>query len=186
MPFQICPQHGSDEIVGRQISEPAGAFEYSCSRVDHVVAGPLIWIEDPALAGVTGLSDVAVHYRLGHELPATLATFDGRWVEYGVLERAYALRCPQDFAALVAKYGHREVQPKDYTVSAFLAGTLGRLGRMSKVQYHSGSATGRWDYLPEVSWWAAPPAGDWTSGLSWAELRRRHEYIPGAPQPYRS
>jgi hypothetical protein len=185
MPFQICQQHGSDEIAGRKIAEPPGAFEYTCPRADHLVRGPLVWIEDPTLASLPGLSDVALFYRLDHELPAALAAFDGRWVEYGVLERAYAQRCPHDFAALVAKYGHREVAPKEYTVSAFLAGTLGRLGRMSAVQYHSGPATGRWSYLPEVSWWAAVPAGDWDEGLSWAAAGGDTSYIPGAPEPYR-
>jgi hypothetical protein len=98
-----------------------------------------------------------------------------------VAERAYALRCPEDFAAVVRRYGHTAVRPKQYTASAFLAGVLGVLSEHGTVLYHLGPATGRWKYNGTISWWTVPPVPDWDlSRLSWFDSGMDMSYVPGA------
>ena len=118
---------------------------------------------------------------LATELPAAIAQYRGHWIEYGVAERAYALQCPDDFAAIVSRYGHTAVKPKQYTTSAFLAGVLGVLSKHGTVLYHLGPATGRWKYNGTISWWAVPPAPDWESSrLSWSAIDQDMSYVPDA------
>ena len=127
------------------------------------------------------MEDYAAELGLGTELPRAIAQYRGKWIEYGVAEQAYALRCPDDFAAIVSRYGHTAVKPKQYTASAFLAGVLGVLSKHGTVLYHLGPATGRWKYNSTISWWAASPAPDWdTSRLSWHDSRLDMSYVPGA------
>lgn len=103
----------------------------------------------------------------------------GQWVEYGVLERAYALANPKDWAFLVGRYGHTAIAAKRYTVSAFLAATLGHLSRAGVVNFHSGPATGRWSYNGTISYWSLPPAPDWAKRLAWADSGHEVDYLPG-------
>jgi hypothetical protein len=63
-------------------------------------------------------------------------------VEYGVVEHAYAVSRPDDFAALVDSFGHTAIAARRYTVSSYLARTLGDLSRIGTVLYHPGVATG--------------------------------------------
>ena len=90
--------------------------------------------------------------------PRRLRSTAGQWIEYGVAERAYALQRPDDFAAIVSRYGHTAVRPKQYTASAFIAGVLGVLSKHGTVLYHLGPATGRWKYNSTISWWAVSPS----------------------------
>jgi hypothetical protein len=57
------------------------------------------------------------------------------------------MRCsPADFAAIVNRYGHTAIGPKQCTASAFLAGVLSVLSKYGTVLYHLAPATGRWQY----------------------------------------
>lgn len=47
------------------------------------------------------MTGIAAELGLDVELPRVLAGFPGVWVEYGLVEGAYAQRNPKDFAALV-------------------------------------------------------------------------------------
>jgi mannose-6-phosphate isomerase-like protein (cupin superfamily) len=100
--------------------------------------GPHIWLYVPQPEGLPGLDGYAAELGFATELPAAIAEYRGRWIEYGVVERTYALRCPDDFAAVVTRYGHTAIAPKQYTASAFLAGALGTLSRLGTVLYHLG------------------------------------------------
>lgn len=169
MPFQVCPQHVGEELTGLPVEDPPGSYEYTCTRSGHVVPGPITWLESPPPPGLPGLASIAQELSLQIELPAALQQFGGRWVEYGVLESAYAAACPNDFAQLVDRYGHRYrnahkgLEPSSYTVSMFVAGTLGHLAKQGYVAYHLGPATGYWaGHLETVSWWALPPGKDWS------------------------
>ncbi len=165
MPFQTCPQHGSEDVAGLPVEDAPGAYEYICNLPGHIGSRPLAWLEVPPAPGLPGLASIAHELSLQIELPAVLQQFGGCWVEYGVLERAYAQACPGDFMRLVEMYGHRHLneEPKKYTVSMFLAGTLGNLAKQGYLDYHNGSATGYWaKHLSKVSWWALPPGPEWT------------------------
>lgn len=169
MPLSMCHFHVDENPRG--VARPDGSYAYSCDRVDgHPGGGPWSWIEVPAPPGVDGFGGLAAELGLDVELPAAVASYGGDWVEYGLVERAYALARPDDFARLLAQYGHRsDDKERRYTISMFLAGCLGRLAKRGDVAYHDGPATGSWSYLPRVSWWAPgtqPP--DWSDVRSCA------------------
>jgi hypothetical protein len=169
MAIQTCPLHGFDDIIGTPVEDAPGAYEYVCPRADVHHSRPRVWLEEPESSGPNGLSALALDLGLDVALPSALQQFGGSWVEYGVLERAYALAQPEGFQALIDKYGHRRRtqaeggEPGKYTLSMFLAGSLGQLAKKGYVDYHNGPATGYWgEYLTKVSWWALPPGPDWT------------------------
>jgi hypothetical protein len=83
----------------------------------------------PQPDGLPGIEGYAAELGLATELPAAITQYRGQWIEYGVAERAYALQCSDDFAAIVGRYGHTAIRAKKYTASAFLAGVLGGLSR---------------------------------------------------------
>ncbi|MGY1837627.1 hypothetical protein ACI79P_21310 [Blastococcus sp. SYSU DS0510] len=112
-------------------------------------------------------------------MPAAVRTFAGRWVECGLVERAYAMRRPADFASLVSRFGHTALTDKRNTPSAFLAGYLASLAKRGDVLYHDGPATGRWSYNSKISWWAVAPRPDWDERLSWATAGYAVDYVPG-------
>jgi len=131
--------------------------------------------------GLPGIDGYAAELGLETELPAAIAQYRGEWIEYGVAERAYALQCPGDFAAIVNRHGHTAVSPKQYTASAFLAGVLGVLSRHGTVLYHLGPATGRWKYNGTHQLVGSPPVPDWESArLSWSDSGQDMSYVPGA------
>lgn len=181
MVYQVCPQHALDEVDGVWVSDEVGT-KFTCARTDHVEPGPFTWFSSPPPPPGTDLTGIAADLGLAIEIPAVLKQFHGRWVEYGVFEHAYAMANPNDWSFLLGRYGHRAVVPKAYTVSAFLAATLGNLERVGIVAFHSGPATGRWAYNGTISYWSLPPAPDWSSRLSWADSGLTVSYVPGQTQ----
>lgn len=178
MAYQVCPQHSHEEVVGVWISNEVGT-QFTCTRTDHVASGPFSWISSPPPPSGTDLTGIAEELGLGVEIPAALKEFTGKWVEYGVLERAYALANPKDWAFLVDRYGHKAIADKRYTVSAFLAAALGNLERAGVVAFHPGRATGRWSYNGTISYWSLPPAPDWAERISWEDSGLTVTYVPG-------
>jgi len=179
---QVCPFHADEDIRGLAAGDDEGSLSFTCKRTEgHPHSGPHSWLYVPQPNGLPGIDGYAAELGLATELPAAIAQYREKWIEYGVAERAYALRCPDDFAALVSRYGHTAVRPKQYTASAFLAGVLGVLSKRGTVLYHLGPATGRWKYNSTISWWAVAPAPDWESSrLSWQDSGQDVSYVPGA------
>lgn len=176
---QVCPFHSDEDVVGKPFDDQ-GTSVFTCDRkTGHVVPGPYTWMQAPEPPDEQGLSGLADELRLDIELPAVIAGYRGRWIEYGVLEAAYAAAKPLDFAMLVERYGHTAIKETRYSASAFLAATLGHLSRRGYVLFHGGPATGRWRYNSQISWWALPPEPDWKQRISWAELGRSMNYVPG-------
>ena len=176
---QSCPLHADEDILGKRVDQE-GTLQFTCERPGHPAGGPLAWIavpEPPDLPGISGLAD---ELGLGTELPALLNEHPGSWVEYGVVEAAYADAHPDDFAMLVERYGHTAVAPKKYTVSSFLSGTLGRLSKNGDVLLSWRKPTGRWAYNSGISWWALPPTPPVDAQVSWESLGRSMDYVPGA------
>jgi hypothetical protein len=178
MVFQVCPLHASDEIDGKKVSDEVG-WEFTCPRHDHIPLGPYTWLSGLPSPPGSELSGIAAELGLDVEIPAVLARFPQQWVEYGVFEHEYAVSHPKDWSFLMDRYGHTAIVAKRYTVSAFLAATLGNLQRQAAVVLHMGPATGRWAYNGRISWWALPPGPDWDSRLSWQESALTVEYVPG-------
>lgn len=178
--IQVCAFHADEGIMPVGLGDDTGSVRYTCPRMKgHPTEGPYSWIDVPTPPGLEGLSGLAQELNLSIELPAVLAMYAGKWVEYGVVEQAYAQAHPKDFALLVERYGHKAIESKPYTASAFLAKTLGDLSRHGSVLYHDGPATGRWSYNSRISWWTLPPEPEWSTALSWSELGCSITYVPG-------
>jgi hypothetical protein len=182
---EVCPFHADDDVRGIPTGSGDGSLTFICDRAKgHPHGGPHSWLRVPDPPDVAGIDGFAAELGLATKLPAALVEYRGRWVEYGLVERSYALRCPDDFRAIVARFGHNELAQTPYTASAFLARTLGALGRTGAVLYHDGPATGRWSYNSRISWWSLSPMPDWdTSRLSWLESGLDISYLPSTVQP---
>jgi hypothetical protein len=176
---QVCPFHSDEDVLGSPLGND-GSYVFVCElRRGHPAPGPYSWVQSPEPPDQAGIGGLAEELRLDLELPAALGAYRGRWVEYGVLEATYAARNPSDFAQLVGRYGHTAIKPTRYSASAFLAFTLGRLSLDGSILFHIGPATGRWSYNGQIFWWALPPAPPWTERVSWGELARSMNYVPG-------
>ncbi len=178
MSMRVCPFHGDEAVHGQALGDD-GSLTYVCDRKGHPHVGPYTWLSVPEPEDPLGADGLTAELGLAIELPAAVAKYSGQWVEYGVVEHAYATARPEGFAFLVAKYGHNCVAPKSYTASAFLARALGTLSTHNYVFFHPGPATGRWKYNEQISWWATAPAPEWPQGLSWAETGLDMGYVPG-------
>ncbi len=103
------------------------------------------------------MNGIAAELGLDVSLPAALREYQSIWVEYGVLERAFAMANPEEWRFLVDRYSHTAVAAKRCTVSAFLGGILGRLWRSGAVAGFTKEATGRWSYNRTTGYWALFP-----------------------------
>jgi len=165
---QVCPFHTEESVPG--MTMPDGSVSYTCELMGHPYAGPWSWLVAPPPPPVPGVSGTATELNLATELPAAIEALGAGWFEYGLVERSYAQRQPAEFARMVAQWGHTAIQPKQYTVSAYIARTLGQLGRAGAVAYHAGPGTGRWRYNDPISWWSLPPGGPWETRTSWVSI----------------
>jgi hypothetical protein len=177
--MQICHFHADEGVRGTVTGED-GMRTYTCPRTTgHPEPGPYTWLQAPPPPEVGEMGGLAAELGLAVELPAALADFRGRWVEYGVLEHAYAKANPEDFALLVERFGHTAIAAKRYTTSAYLARTLSDLSRTGSILFRWGPATGRWRYNSGTSWWTLAPEPDWSHRLSWEDTGLPMDYVPG-------
>jgi len=182
---QVCPFHADEDTAGVPTGREDSSVQFTCRLTSgHPRTGPHTWLYVPEPPGLAGITGYAAELGLAQEMPAAIAEYRGKWIEYGVVEHKYAARCPKDFAEIVGRYGHTAIKPSRYTASAFLAGVLGALSRQGSLLYHSGPATGHWHYNGTISWWSLPPEPDWNSSkLSWADTGCGMSYVPGSIYP---
>jgi len=178
MAREVCPLHAFDDYEGRWVSGEVG-YSFTCTRQDHPVPGPFTWLRAPEPPSLGELTGIAEELRLDVTLPKALQQYQGTWVEYGVLERAYALKNPKEWNFLIERYSHTAVAAKRYTATAFLAGVLGRLWQRGAVATRGGPATGRWSYNGTCGYHALSPEPTSESRLSWADSGFTVEYVPG-------
>jgi hypothetical protein len=169
MNHQVCPFHTDESYPGTRLKD--GSISFECDRASgHPGNQPWFWLAAPEPPSMPELSGLAEELGLEYELPAAVADLGDGWFEYGLVERSYAKRRPADFAHMVERWGHTAIAPKQYTVSSYVAATLGRLSRRGAIAYHPGAGTGRWSYNSEISWWSTVPPGDWDKRTSWVEV----------------
>jgi hypothetical protein len=191
MPGTICHFHADEWSVGTRLDD--GTYAHVCERTSgHPAAGPWHWLEVPPPPETPGLAGLAVELGLDVELPAALAALGEGWFEYGLVERSYAQRCPKDFATMVGQWGHTAIAETRYSVSSYLARTLGDLSRLGAVAFHPGRGTGRWSYNSDISWWSVVPPGPWERRAAWVDVvgdvdqaarqadAQCRSYVPGA------
>jgi hypothetical protein len=169
MSFEYCAFHADEPVAGVALGDDIGTEAFTCDRGSgHPDGQQRTWASNPEPPSTVGIGGLAQELSLDFELPKAVGSY-GRWVEYGLVERAYALSRPDDFAVLVGRFGHSEQKDHlNYTASAYLARTLGALSRSGDVAFRPGSGTGRWSYNATISYWAIPPAPDWAEHLTWA------------------
>ena len=175
---EVCPLHAMDDYAGVWVSDEVGHV-FTCTRADHPVPGHYTWFRPPPPPSLGELTGLAEELQLDVNLPAALSQFHGIWVEYGVLEQAYAVANPKDWAFLMQRYSHTAVAAKRYTATAFLAGVLARLCERSAVSVRDGQATGRWSYNGRCGYYTLPPEPDWNKRLTWEGSGLTVEYVPG-------
>jgi hypothetical protein len=179
---QVCHFHADESVPGRKLGD--GSVSYTCPRSrGHPEPGPYTWLDVPRPPGLPELTGIAAELGLDTELPRVLAGFPEVWVEYGLVEYTYARRNPKDFAFLVDRYRHTAIKASRYTVSSFLAGTLGILSRDGMLLVRPGQATGRWKYNHSISWWSLAPAPEWERRRSWESVSPSIDYVPGSVEP---
>lgn len=178
--FQTCPFHGSEDVPGIPTGDSDGSVSFTCSIArNHPDPGHWSWLYIPEPASAAGATGLAAELGLEVELRAALGTLPRQWVEYGLVERAYAVQRPDDFARIVEKYGHVAIAPARYTASAYVARVLGVLSRRGQLLYRRGEATGWWGYNGNISWWALAPEPNWEDRISWVETGNETDYVPG-------
>ena len=175
----VCPFHTSEDVAPQ--SDPAtGAWVCTCPRTTgHPHPGPLTWpMPDENSESLGVLAD---DLGLDIQLPAAVASFGPHWVEYGLVEYAYAIANPVDFAYLVEQLGHTARGKTRTSASGYLARTLGRLSQQGHVLYRPGYATGRWSYNSGVSWWSyGPDRPEVDDVILWASREPDMSYVPGS------
>src|SRR4051794_10720649 len=188
MSFQYCPFHADEAVQGAPVGDEARSEAFECQRsAGHPTSGPHAWSWAPEPPGAEGVGGLAAELSLDFELPNAIASYNGRWVEYGLVERAYAIARPNDFARLLKLYGHTVLDEKvasktiggrQYTVSAYLARTLGDLSRHGAVLFRQGKGTGRWSYNEGISYWAVgPESPEWDDRLTWDAAAVDVDYV---------
>jgi hypothetical protein len=169
MDGQVCPFHGDEWDRGTPL--PDGSRSYRCElRRGHPGGGIWSWLVLPPPPAEPGITGTAEELDLATELPEALAILGFGWFEYGLVERSYARRRPEDFQQMVKRWGHTAIAPKQYTASSYIARTLGSLSSMGRIAYHGGRGTGRWSYNSDISYWCLLPPADWNERTAWVDI----------------
>lgn len=169
-PDRVCAFHTDTRPEAVHIGNETVDWQFICRISGHPerYGDPYVW-------SVTDEPGMDLGQALGLDLGSTLpkavrdasSAADNGWVEYGLVERAFALANPDDWRLLLARYDHRYFwgntatqKELPYTASRYLAGRLGDLSRRGDVRYRDGKGTGYWCYLSRVSHWAPPGVED--------------------------
>jgi hypothetical protein len=166
---QVCPMCGDDDDV---VAFPKGVGQdwvYTCTAKRH--ASPYQWAVKVEERG-DGREGITAELGLYDDLPRCVVPGEP-WVEHGVVEHRYKLLRPDIyFDELLPRYGHvaDDWGRKPYTVSAFIAKTLGQLHREGAFAWQEEKATGFWKYNGRISYWAVPPAPPVDQRLTWASF----------------
>ncbi len=88
MTLQVCPFHADEGVHGTPLHDEAGTEVFECRRQGHPRPGSWAWSFVPAPPSTTAATGLAAELGLHTELTAAIASYGGRWVEYGLVERA--------------------------------------------------------------------------------------------------
>ena len=149
-PAQMCPMHTDEHVQPVAVLNETMDYLYTCNRTDgHGRPGPYSW---PWSAPLAAVASTPVEFDLDVTLvqAVTLASqaYGCGWVEYGLVERAFALANPEQWSALLAQHDHTKYNAKGatrkdqpYTASKRLGQKLGILRRREDVAFQQGPGT---------------------------------------------
>ena len=153
------------------VKAPDAGFLYTCSKIKgHDPTGDWSWIADPKDPGSSdgGWSGEGITSDLMDPLEQIIRALPSMWIEYGVLEYELRVQHPDLFGRHVADRGHGLLAPSRATASSVrFATALVRLERAGIVRSRLGPATGAWNYLSQVSYWALEPVDVGAQSLTW-------------------
>jgi hypothetical protein len=176
-PRPICALCGYDDYV-QSAHLGDGLWEHRCSGPQHVDART--WQETVGgSVDELALEGLAQEWGLYDDLPRCLVPGEPM-VEYGVVEHRYKELNPACYRALVARYSHTSLGPKNYTASSFIAGALGRLLKRGELEAIFATATGYWSYNGTISYWALPGSSPESTPLTWEAFARGRGIDPSA------
>ena len=127
------------------------------------------------------ISGLAAELSLDTALPAAIAQYPGKWIEYGVVEAAYAQANPEEFAHLIQEHGHRAIAIEVHNFQ--VPGQYpwhSRPQRRHRLPHWTGN---RALELPrKVSWWSSDSTLEWTpeNQVSVAGAGLDASYVPGS------
>lgn len=179
---RICHFHSDEDWPGTW-SGPETGYVFTCEiSTGHPAPGPYVFFGLPEPSTASGQGGLAGELDLDVRLPeiveALTALHGDLWFEYGVIEHAYALAYPDDWAMLVEKYGHTALAAARYTASSFLGAALGRQGA-GALRFAWKKATGHWSYNSRVGWYAVPGDQPPTGDYSWEGTGLARDHVPG-------
>lgn len=180
---EVCPMH-TEEDPQEGISVPeSGGWAFTCPiTTGHAYPGSYSWERTQPPPDLPEIGELAIELGLDIALPEIVSEFGTTWVEYGVVEQAFAAQHPDAFEFLVKRYGHTAIASTTYSSSAFIGATLNRLAAHGEFEVRRERATGRWSYNQDVTWCAASPSGDWSNRISWASRDADMFYVPGCTE----
>lgn len=172
-----CPLHPDQVVHAMTVVSETMDYLYICRRLEgHGLPGTYSW-SWLATAPATELPGLELDGALLTAVETASSEQGGGWVEYGLVERAYALAHPADWQALLDTYSHRRYLPdgasrrkQPYTASRRLGAALGAARRRQDVNFRQGPGTGFWAYNSTISYFAPlsvdPSAGTCTWSAS--------------------
>jgi hypothetical protein len=184
-----CPMHVDEPIVPTAIDSETVDYLYTCPRTDgHGRPGTYSWpyVAPPAVSSTPDPMGLGLDLELPRAVSAASAENGGGFVEYGLVERAYALTNPEDWSGLLARYDHTHFYPEGanraqlpYTASKYLARALGAIRRQGTLAYAQAPGTGRWKYNNPISHYAPAGTDDTAALASWAASgHAMNDYMP--------
>ncbi len=89
---QVCPFHADEWIKPKMCDSETAEYTFTCSRTkDHPTHGPYTWAYIAEPAGVVGDSrGLGLDIELPQAVTTAVTARQQPWVEYGLIESAYA------------------------------------------------------------------------------------------------
>lgn len=189
-----CPMHMDEPPVAPvAVLNETADYTYTCPRTTgHARPGSYSWdYVAPPPPPAPRQKGVALKTELAQALVTAALTAvrenGGGWIEYGLVERAYALANPDDWAALLARYDHthfHEGEPGHgglkYTASKYLARSLSGLAKRGELSLKKAPGTGRWAFDNPISHFAPPDVTPGAKTCSWAASSADMGYMPAS------
>lgn len=168
IPRQVCPLCAYEDYIDvLDTDREAGTIDYRCENPECL---GFSWRSSRTAPSFDGRTGIAAEFGVYDDLLECVGP-DDPWLEHGIIEYRYARLRPQIYLnEFIPRWGHTCLGPRRYTVSAFLASTLGSLVRSGDLAWKGGPATGYWSYNHGSSYWTRRSASLPERRITWEEF----------------